>query len=178
MRTLTSAVNTAVTGPVTAPGYFVEILFSTPLRFSSRGTITWNGNTWLAWDVRPAGLSADSDQSTAAGNITLGNSDFSLGIVVLAQGIVDRAINIWKFYGESPATADPVQVFAGVGAEVTLDPTKGIVTIGLQQAGGRSAYSPRRYITAEQGFSFLPAAGQVIPWNGEIYTLQPAVGNG
>ena len=176
MRTLTAAVTTATTGPVTAPGYFVEILFSTPLRLSSRGTISWGGNPWTGWDVRPSGLVANAEQSTTRGSLVLGNTDYSIGSLVMNQDIVDRAIRIWKFYGSSPAAADPVEVFSGVGSDFLLDPTQGTCTISLQQAGGRSQFSPRRYITAEQGFSFLPSTGTIIHWNGETFILEASRG--
>jgi len=172
MRTLTSAATTAVAGPVTLPGYFVEILFDTPQHWSSRETIVWGGNTWLTWDIKITGLGTDAAQSSARGSLQLGNTDYSVGSLVLNQGIVDRPISVWKFYGSSPGPTDPVAVFSGVGADFVLDPTQGQVTIGLQQAGGRSQFSPRRYITAEQGFSYLPASGTIINWNNEIFILE------
>lgn len=176
MRTLSGPTTTATAGPRTLPGYFVEILFSNPFRVTSRGTIaapiTWNGATWINWDVRVAGLAADASQSALSGSITFGNTDYSLSATILNEGIADRAINIWKFYGDSPGTSDPVQLFAGVGADVSTEPKRNAITITLQQAGGKTGFTPRRYITKENGFSILPPEGKVISWNGENITLR------
>lgn len=170
-RSLTAAVQTELANAATTPAYFVEILFSTPLRLSSRETLTWSGNSWLAWDVRVAGLNADAASSTVDGRLTLGDADNTLAALVLGEGIADRVINVWKFYGSVPAAADPVQVFAGVGDEADINPDDGQVTIGLVQRGGTTLYSPRRYITRAEGFNFLPATGSLLSWNGETIRL-------
>lgn len=176
MRTLSAATNTAVAGPVTSPGYFVEILFTSPLRVSSRGTLTWSGNVWTGWDVRVSGLAFDGSASAQNGTLILGNTDLSVGSLVLNQGVADRAVNIWAFLGDAPATADPVQIFAGVGDAVTsIDPDKGTVTISLQQSAAGVLYCPRRYITRENGFSVLPPVGTLVPFNGETFQIQANV---
>lgn len=173
MRTLSAATNTAVAGPVTAPGYFVEILFSSPLRISSRGTLAWSGNTWNAWDIRITGLAFDGTTSAQNGTLVLGNTDLSVGALILNQGIADRTINIWAFLGDAPATADPVQVFAGVGDVVSpINPDAGTVTVTLQQYAAGVLFCPRRYITNENGFSVLPPAGTLVPFNGETFQIQ------
>lgn len=122
--------------------------------------------------MKLGGLVADASQSVASGSITLGNTDFSLSATILNEGIADRSINIWKFYGYAPGATDPVQIFAGVGANVSSESKRNAITITLQQAGGKTAYTPRRYITNEQGFSVIPPEGQVIAWNNEVITLR------
>ena len=175
MRTLSTATAAAVLGPITLPGYFVEILFTLPVRLCSRGSIvapiTWSGAAWTAWDIKLGGLIAYASQSVTSGSITLGNTDFSLSAIILNEGVADRVINIWKFYGDAPGATDPVQIFAGVGADVSSEPKRNAVTITLQQAGGKTSFIPRRYITNEQGFSVIPPEGKVINWNNEIITL-------
>jgi hypothetical protein len=175
MRTLSPATTAGVAGPVTAPGYFVEILFAGPLRVSSRGTLVWSGNTWTAWDVRVSGLAFDGAASAQNGTLILGNTDLSIGALILNEGIADRTINVWSFLGDAPATADPVQIFAGVGDTVAIDPDRGTVTITLQQSAAGVLYCPRRYITRENGFSVLPPVGTLIPFNGETFQIEANV---
>lgn len=173
MRTLSSGAATEIAKPVTTPGYFVEILFASPLRLSSRETLSWSGNSWVSWDLDVTGLSAEADVSTQSGQIVLGDTDNTLAALILAQGIADRAINVWKFYGSAPGPTDPVAMFAGVGDEARFDPDAGRVTVTLAQQGGVTLFSPRRYITKAEGFSVVPAAGAILTWNGETIRLLP-----
>lgn len=170
-RTLTSGTTTEIGKAVTLPGYFIEILFSTPLRLSSRATLTWSGNTWITWDARIEGLSADAGSSTQDGKIVLGDTDNSITALVLSEGVAGRAINIWKFYGDAPGPTDPVAIFAGVGDKTSIEPDDGRLSITLAQQGGNTLFSPRRYITKAEGFSIVPAEGALLTWNGETIRL-------
>lgn len=170
-RTLTSALSTAIALPVTEPAYFVEIVFSTPVRLSTRGTITWSGQSWTSWDVRLAGLGQDGSSSTQTGGLTIGNTDLSISTLVLSEGVADRQVNIWKFYGDTPAISDPVAIFSGVGDEAVIDADSGVVRITLRQQSGVTLYTPRLFCTKESGFSLLPAEGTVISWGNETIRL-------
>jgi hypothetical protein len=171
-RTVTAALTTEVGKDVTSPGYFVEVGFATPLRLSSRGTMSWSGNTWTTWDVRVRGLSTESGGSTAGGSIVLANGDYTISALVLNEGVANRAVKVWQYYGDSALTAsDPVQVFVGVADDATIDPTSGTVTLQLVQTNAAALFAPRFYVTPETGFSFLPAPGTVVDWDGERYVL-------
>jgi hypothetical protein len=163
----------AVGAAVTLPGYLVKIDFATPVRLSSRGDVSWTGWTWAAWDVRISGLGIDGAKSSQNGRLVLGNSDYTIGALVLSEGVAGRAVNIWKFYTETPALADPVLVFSGVADSATCEPNGGTVTLDLQQSGGITLYCPRTYINRASGHSFVPAAGTLVQWNGETYRLEP-----
>ena len=170
-RTLTGTVTTAVGAAVTRPGYLVQIDFTSPLRLSSRGDVSWNSLSWGAWDVRITGLAIDGAASAQDGSLVLGNTDYTVGALVLGEGIAGRAVNVWKIYGETPALTDPVLVFSGVADGAAINPDGGDVTIGLQQAGGVTLYCPRTYINRASGFSWIPADGTLIQWNGETFRL-------
>jgi len=171
-RTLTGAMTTAVAAPVTLPGYLVKVDFTSPLRLSSRGTLTWTGASWAAWFIRISGLGIDGQRSSQNGRLTLGNTDYTLGALILSEGIAGRAVNIWKFYGEAPADADAVLAFSGVADGMSCEPDSGTVTIDLQQSGGATLYCPRTYINRASGHNFAPAAGTLIQWNNETYRLE------
>ena len=170
-RFLSPPTATGTSAPVTLPGYLVEIDFATPIYLSSRGNLTWNGQSWIAWDVRITGLGIDGAASSQNGNLTLGNTDYTIGALVLQQGAAGQVVKVWKFYGEAPAAADPVLVFAGVADAAAIDPDNGTVTMTLQQEGGITQFSPRTYITYASGFSHIPPSGTVIHWNGDTFTL-------
>jgi len=171
-RTLVGTTNSGVAAAVTEPGYLVQIDFSAPVRLSSRGDVSWSSNAWVAWDIRIGGLLSDGSVSAQNGSLQLGNTDYTIGALVLAEGVAGRAVNIWKFYGATPATGDPVLIFSGVADDATIEPDGGTVNIGLQQQGGMTLYCPRTYITRAAGFSFLPARGTLIQWNGETFKLE------
>jgi hypothetical protein len=164
-RTLSGAMTTAVAAPVTLPGYLIEIGFAMALRSSTRGSISWNSLSWTPRDVRVANLSTDGNGSRATGTLLVGNADMSFGTQVLSEGISGRTAKIWKFYGESPALADPVKVFDGVCDQCDFAES-GPVRVTLVQTGSL-LFCPRTYMTPESGFHFLPTPGQTVTWNGE-----------
>ena len=171
-RTISGPLTTAIGLDVVSPGYLIEILFGTPLRLSTRGTLSWNSLTWTTWDARVQGLGIEAGRSSGTGSLVLGNADYSISALVLGEGVANRAVHVWKFYGESPALADPVHVFSGIADDAQIDPTRGIVTIDLVQANARALFAPRFYVTPEMGFSHLPPVGTVINWNDERYVLE------
>lgn len=173
-RTIGTNIATEVAAAVTRPGYLVEIMFTSPVRVSSRGAFAWDGRDWTAWDLAIAGLGVDGGASSLDGSVTLGNADYSIGALVLAEGVSGRAVKVWKFYGETPAADDPVLLFSGVGNNATINPTRGTVQITLQQSAGKTLYAPRTYIGRAAGFNHLPARGTLITWNGETFRLEPA----
>jgi hypothetical protein len=170
MRTLSSPTASAVTAAVTLPGYLIEIAFGTALRLSTRGTLSWNSLTWTAADARLSGIAVDGASSSLNGELMIGNTDLAIGAQVLSEGVAGRSVSVWAYYGETPALADPVKVFEGVANEAAI-PESGPVRISLQQASSTTLFCPRTYLTAASGFSFLPAEGQIITWNGETVQL-------
>lgn len=179
MRTLVGSTSTGVAAAVTLPGYLIEIGFTTPLRISTRGTLTWDSKSWAAADARVSGLSADGSASSLNGALDIGNFDTNIGglgsgmgVLVLAEGVAGRACSIWAYYGDTaPAAGDPVKVFSGVCDAADI-PSDGPVRITLAQSGGRTLYCPRTYLTADSGFSYLPTPGQLVRFNGETIRLE------
>jgi len=171
-RTLTAALSAELAADRTTPAYLVEILFSTPLRLSSRSTLTWNGNTWISRDLRIQGLRYDVGTAQQSGNLVLGDLDGSVTVLILREGVAGRAINVWKFYGAAPAPADPVQIFQGAGDAAAMDEKSAGVNISLVQRSARELYAPRRFMTRATGFSILPVPGRIISFNGENFKLE------
>lgn len=173
-RTVTAALTTEIGKSVVSPGYLIEIGFASPLRLSTRATIAWSGNTWTTWDARVQGLSTEGSGSTSGGSLTLWNGDYTISALVLGEGVANRSVKCWKFYGDSAlTTSDPVQIFVGVVDDAEIDPTRGTVTLQLVQTNAAALFAPRFYVTPENGFNYLPAPGTVIDWDGERYVLDP-----
>lgn len=172
-RTISATVEVAVNQPITAPGYLVEIEFSTPLRLSSRGNLNVLGNDWQRWGVGVTGIGVDSTSSMQSGSLNIANTDLIISTLVLEEGIADRPIHIFKFYGETPEDEDVILLFDGVGGETSIDTSSPLIKVSLRQARDGVQFAPAKYITVDQGFSMLPPAGTVIEFGGQTYILQP-----
>jgi hypothetical protein len=169
-RKLTVPTIAATADVVTQPGYLIEMLFDPPFRVSTRGDISALGSNWKSWGVVLSGIGLGLQDIAQSGSMVLGNNGTEISALALGQKFDDIAINIWMFYGDATNDDDPVQVFAGVGGAFTIG-TDGKVTVQLARRGSRTLFSPRRYMTAQQGFSFLPAPGTKIAWGGEVFTF-------
>jgi hypothetical protein len=170
-KTVSANVQTEIVKTITRPGYLVEIAFSTPFRISTRGDVNWNGGVFITWGAQ-VDMEFDASRSAVGGTLTLQNTENALGTLVLLEGVADRPIRIWSFYGETPGLHDVVPQLFGVGDSASINPSKGTVTISVMQSGGSTLFAPRAYITREAGYNFLPAAGTLINWGGEQFRLE------
>lgn len=67
---------------------------------------------------------------------------------------------------------DAVKVFSGVLDGLEYDEKS--CNISLSPESSKTQYTPRRYITKRNGFSFLPQSGLKFYWGGETFTLERA----
>jgi len=161
-KTLAASLVTATGKTITTPGYLIEIDFATPLRLSSRGDQSHDGNTWTG------GRLGQVQVGEEGGQIELMNGDLAMSALILNEGIADRAVSIWKFYDSNPT--DVVAVFSGVGDGVEIGIDR--VRVKLAPENRRTQYSPRRFIGAATGFTQLIPAGTRITWGGQTYILE------
>ena len=170
MRALTDATLAAAAVAVTQPLYLIEIGFTPPLRLSTRGDVTWNGLAWSGGEaIAVSSLDADGS-GRQSGTIQIGNLDDYVGTLVLAQGVADRPVKVWKADGTALDVAAPALVFDGVIQGADVDTTR--VSLSLAGSGTRSAFAPRRVIGAASGFNFLLPAGTKIKIGATTYTLE------
>ena len=172
-RALSDATQTAAAATVTQPGYLIEMLFDPPFRVSSRGAVSALGNDWIPWGVTFSGIGLGLQDITQSGAMVLNNAGTEISALALEQKFDDIAINVWAFYGDATNDDDPALVFAGVGGAFAIG-ADGKVTVQLSRRGARTLFSPRHYMTPQQGFSFLPAAGTKVNWGNEVFTFQSA----
>lgn len=163
-RVLSTNLQADVVKTITTPAYLVQIDFSTVLRLSTRNDQSWNSQVW-------SGGRLDKVQATDdGGQIELMNGDLLAGALVLNEGVADRDITVWKFYGDNPDVGDVVQVFSGVGDTVEIAHDR--VRIRLALSSRRTLYSPRRFINATSGFNHLLPEGTKITWGNDVFTLE------
>jgi hypothetical protein len=161
MRTLSSALSTALAGPVQRPALLVQMAFGTIQRWSSGETIGWNGNTWTAADVRVDSLAVEALR--VSGTLVLGNLDGVVGALILAQGVQDREIIIYGYDAAATATGDVVWLATAVGASAQLTAREAQITLRHRS---EFTASPRSYVNPAAGFNQLLPAGTVLRING------------
>jgi len=171
MRTLSAALLAALASTVTKPGFLVKIGFATPIYLSSRGAVTYDGHTYTAADIELTGLGADP-KGDQRGTLRIGNTDLAIGVIILNEQNADWDITVYVFDAAATATADIVEIFNGTGNGAALD--ERWASIDLTSGSTSTQFLPAEYITAEQGFSFLPPAGMRIATPAGIYTLEPS----
>lgn len=175
-KELTSGVAAAVAATVTEPGYLVRLeLAAQTLRLSTRSDVTWNGELYIARGVRVT-LDEDAETGEVNAEVVIADADKAYTAIVLSSGVADRPMSIWQFYGNATTLGrfDPVCRATGVGDEAEILVNEAAVRISMAATGGATMFSPRRYITKQEGFSILPPAGTVVVWAGEQYRLEGA----
>lgn len=172
MRTLSAPMEGFLAEDATRPGYLIEIAFNSSLKLSSRGTIEWNGATWLGWDVDVGGLSFDAKSATAQGTLSVSNTDLTVSTLCFAEGVAEREVSIWKFYGDAFGDDDALKLYTGSIDSCRVDYSRAAVQFQITQVGGRTAFAPRRFMTKAEGFNIIPPDGTRITWSGEVFELQ------
>ena len=163
MRTLSETTETLTAAPATKPGWLVELAWATPVRLSSRGSVSWAGYAWVPDTI--AGVSIGE-----GGYVELANGDLAYSALVMNEGVADVPCRIWKFYGDAPGAEDPVLVFDGVLDRAEINHSA--VKITLAQEASRTKMAPRQRIDSSGGFNHLRPAGTRISWGGQVYVLE------
>lgn len=158
MRTFSANTESEITKAITRPLYLIEIGFSTPLRLSSRGAVSYDGDSYDA---------ARIELSLRSSRLRI----FNAGLLYSAQFISEKTAGvtckIWQLYGEAPFSAgDADLVFdgelgrAGVGEWVDVDLLEQPVI-----------FAPRLYATAPT-FNHIPPDGFEIATPYGVYKLE------
>ena len=161
MITLSTALETAIGGPVQRPAYLLQAAFSTVQRWSSHATITWGGNTWAQRDMNIDGLQVQA--LAVRGNIVLGNADDVAGAMILADGVQDREMLIYGYDAGATGSGDVVLLARAVGATAEVGPMEARISLRHR---AEFQQSPRTYVNAAAGFRTLLPAGTVLRING------------
>jgi hypothetical protein len=142
-------------------------MFSTPVRLSSSSGGTFFGESWVsaAVDVRNVRV----DGMSVSGSISIGNADDLFAYSVLAEGAGGKAITIYGYDAGAVADNDFVRLVDCVGGEAEVDPD--FIKIALRDSYEFTT-TPRAYVNAASGFTYLIPAGKSIKVNGQTYTIE------
>ena len=169
MRTLSTPTANGTTAVVTLPGYFVQLFFPTVLRISSRGTKSWGGYSWTETAFEVSSASIDSNSAVATASINFNNSDKVFSARILSENVLGLTCQIYKYYGESPGTLDPVLIFHGVVESFDISSDSNVrLSLTMDAATVRC---PRTYVTPDAGFNHVPVNGQFVWFKDRHYKL-------
>lgn len=166
MRTLSGAHSTALGANVTRPAFLVDIAFTSTVRYSSYATQTFGGNSYTAADLDVQNLQVEA--LSISGTIRLGNLDDVIGALILAQGVSDRAINIYGYDAAAVATADFQLLAAGVGSSASIGPR--YCTIQIRHPAELSP-APRAMVSHWFGFTQMIPDGKTLQIGDTAYTF-------
>lgn len=169
MRSLTAKVSTAINQPATSPIYLVSLGYATPIRLSTNGDITWNGQTWSDFGIEVKNIRYTNGGGQSA-SLRISNHDNSYSALILAEGIRDISVDIYSIYGAAPYAVDDAEhLFSGVIDDVPS--IADFVEMRLISEGARTAWTPRITLSTFLGNN-LPVPGTRIRWNGEVLVLE------
>jgi len=171
MISLSTALSTALGGPVQRPAYLLQAGFSTVRRWSSHATITWGGFTWAARDMTVEGLQVQA--LTVRGTIVLGNGDDVAGTLVLDEGVQDIPMTIYGYDAGATSSGDVVLLARAVGATAEVGPMD--VRVSLRHKA-EFQQSPRTYCNDAAGLKTMLPAGTVLRINGVDIKLDRRAG--
>jgi hypothetical protein len=164
-RTLPASVSTGIAAAVTAPGYLIEIATDPPLRYSTRGALTYGG---LAYAGGAAVTSLTVSGAQTAATLVLPNADGAIGALILRGTLIDVPISIAAIYGDAPT--ERVVVFVGV-----LDAASeiGLLACTLTLMDARDAIAALPWLMIGPPLAnHLRRPGETVVWGGVTYVLE------
>jgi hypothetical protein len=167
MKSLSSAISTALGAPVQRPAVLVQMAFSPVQRWSSGPTVTFGGQTWAASDIAVEALRVDAFRVT--GRLVIGNTDGAIGALCVSAGVQDRAIRIWGFDAAATSAPDFVWLCDCQGSAAEISTRE--VRLQLRHRA-ELITAPRTVIGADAGFNQRLGAGTVLRINGIDYRLE------
>lgn len=165
-RTISTALQAEFNKTITRVGYLVEFSTTPTQRWCSVGTVSWNGNTWNAYDFELRGAGGAADRVVQP-TLKVQNLDSAAAAVFLDANLSNLTAEVWQVAPSAVGTNDPVRLgkyFVGY-LEVGLDS----LDMRLVPEVLLDAFSPRRRIDSSNGFDYALPQGTQIAWGNEIY---------
>lgn len=147
-RTLPAGIEAAILLNHTEPGWLVEMLLSSPLRYSTGGQVEWNGYVWLA-----GGIHVEFSQANLP-TISLPNHNNAGSALMLNNILRDVVCNIYLWY--SP---DAELYFSGYLSPA--DTSYRFTRYTAETTRSDRQVAPRRRMVYPT-FTRMPAPGKVI----------------
>lgn len=165
-KTITPALESAISERVTRPGWLAYVGFSAPLRLASFKETVWDGYTWTYGDIAVKSLSVEKL------SLVLGNQNNQLSAYILNEGVNDKEIKLYKAYYDNSGELVGVKgLFHGYGNGADLSRIIS-VTIFADSISKYEYFSPRFRICESNGFNYLVQAGTSLTWGNTTVTFE------
>lgn len=150
-RTLSSNNATESQNTIVREHFLVLLDFSTPVRLSSRETITFESNSYTG-----ASMELELSLDGAGGRLTFFDESFNVVSSFVSEGSDGVACRVFALYGDPTFSAsDDDEIFNGeLGAWAQADD---VITVNLETP--EEKWLPDIVINAENGFNHLPKPG-------------------
>lgn len=158
MRTFSTNTESEITNTVTRPLFLFEMAFATPLRLSSRETLTWNANSYTAANIQYQG-----------NRLRFYNESFNYSSRFLTEKTAGIGCKIWQLYGEGPfAVADADLIFDGALGEASVGEY-----IEVNLVDNPVLFGPRLF-PVEPTFNHIPPDGTEFTTPTGVYRIERA----
>lgn len=168
-RTVSSATSSKLDGPSYEPGWLIDLKTTSPLRFSTRGTVTWNSLVYIPAVVEVRNVADDSSD----GSILFRDSTLAIQTLVRTTTLVGRRVALARFYEGALGFSDPIWFFDGYigGARESVPPA---IELSLTRGALARGKAPNRRISSVTGFNILAPEGKVIRFRASNFRLERA----
>lgn len=156
--TADSATEIATAADVTEPFWLVMMDFDPAIRFSTAGTIDWDGHSWVAGPIE-----VDFDDSPT---LTIFNESTLIGQTVLVKGTAGRTVCLYQGHYNASGHTVPRLMFIGELGESVID-----TYVTIQCKLSPPQYTPRHTVSPPV-FNHLPKAGTRIETLSETIILE------
>lgn len=159
MRTYSANTEALLDDDITRPLFIFEIGFSTAMRLSSRETVSWDGDSYVAAGIRFSG-----------DRFRLFNEANTHSAAFLAQGTAGISCKVWQLYGEPPfAAADADLIFSGELGAASMPADAKYIEARLIEAP--VLFAPRLYPVAP-AFNHIPPDGTEFTTPNGVFVIE------
>lgn len=165
MITLSAYNTTEVAKAVTSPFFLLYLGFATPVYLSSRGTVTYLGDSWVQslFDV----LSVQYDDSGA--NVAAIRISRDYRDTILSEGFAEIDMGLYAVWGAAPSAGDDaLELIRGYGDDVVLG--REFIDIRIVERDTSGPVSPRSHYEHQN----IQPAGQKITIGNTTITIDRA----
>lgn len=165
-RTVSASTGSKLDAAAYEPGWLIDIQTATPIRFSTRETLTWNGLVFIAAAVEVRDVVDDSSSA----RLVFRDATLAVQTLVRTTNLVGRRISLARFYAGALDVLDPIWFFSGHIAQVREDAPP-LVSMGLSRGALSRGKTPARRIGRPTGFTVMAPEGKVITFRNSRFRL-------
>jgi hypothetical protein len=165
-RTLDAALESAVAEAGTAPGWLITIATATPLRYSTRGTLVYGGQTYTGG----ATLSGVGESGLLS-EVRLGlpNTDNAASALALTDLLRDVEVTVAAYYDVSGTGYAETLATLVIDAVEAIEPTR--VVFVLATIAQAASHLPD-VVLGPPLCRHIPPPGTTIAWAGTTITIE------